>query len=209
LTTAETTSVDTSALEERLAVLETERRRPRRVGAGDQGILTRLAALESAASTESAALVPTTTDEGSAALSAGAPIAIPQPMQDGPRGEPTEAEVDRFRKLQAAVRKQELIEKSAKRVNRLLDALPVNLTEEQRDGVHTRWASFQPRFGEIWGEAKSEARATAEAGGQVDRQTIVANTNAVIQNEFAGLLGGLINPADSSTIAAALVSGRK
>jgi len=203
----EAVTVDTSALEDRLDALESDRRRTRRPGGPDQGVLARLAALESATPARGATVAPDATpvpnDEVAAAAMGDA--ASSNVVAD----EPTKSEIARFRRLAAAVRKEDTLRKNVRRVDRLLDALPINLSDEQRDGVHSRWASFQPRIREIWGEAKQEAQRTSAAGDEVDTDALVADTQAVIQNEFAGLLGGLIAPAESATIAEALTARGK
>jgi len=202
-------AVDTSALEDRIDALESSRRRTRRSSGSDQGVLARLAALESATRTQPTAAgansAPTPNDGAMLAAAAMGSPSSPDVAAD----EPTKAEIERFRQLSDAVRQEDTRRKNARRVDRILDALPVSLSADQREGIHTRWASFQPRIGEIWGEVKSEAQRTIAAGGDIDRATLVADTQVVIQNEFAGLLGGLIAPADSTTIADALTAGGK
>lgn len=202
--------IDASRIEARLDALESEPRRARRAPTAEPDILRRLAALEAVRGSVSPTVAVEPVGEGEPAA-AGAFDEGPgdEPPRRPADAQPSDDEIARFRRVAAAVRAEDMARKNAKRINRVLDALPVNLTEEQRQGVHTRWASFQPRVNEIWTQVKQEAQATVKAGGSVDRETIVTDTHAVISDEFAGLLGGLINPADSETIADALAAGGK
>ena len=118
---------------------------------------------------------------------------------------PTEADVQRFRELQEAVRREDRIKKNSKRVDGILDKLGVNLTPTQRKQVHAAAADFEPNVNRIWGEVKEEARATVKAGGEVDRGEIVTSTMARIQTEFAATLMGVVgHQADAQAIAEAL-----
>ncbi len=197
-------TVDADALAQRLEALERERRRTRRGSETDPGVLERLAALELAGRLPAATSGPET-DHAAAEIPAGDK---PRPAT-GEVGEPTDREIKRFRRLQDLVRREERIEKNAARVDGALEKLQINLTPEQCEEVHRAYATFQPRVNEMWGEAKREARATIEAGGEIDRATFVADVTANIQTEFAASLNSIVSTADSDRIASALLSSGK
>ena len=120
--------------------------------------------------------------------------------------EPTAAEVRRFRQLREAVRRQESVKRNWKRVSSALKKLSINLTEEQRELVHFKYAAFELQIRQIWGQAKSQAQVTAKAGGDVNRADIVATTTATSQNEFAKTISDIVpHQADAQAIAEALV----
>ena len=123
-------------------------------------------------------------------------------------GKPTSDDVDRFRRLQDAVRRENSIKKNWKRIDNALDKLSLNLTPTQRKRVHAAVAEFEPNIVRIWGEVKTEARATIEAGGEVDRGQIVSSTQTRIQTELAATLTGIVNhQADAQAIAEAVHPG--
>jgi len=125
--------------------------------------------------------------------------------------QPSSEDVDRFRRLQDAVRRENSIKKNRQRVDGALDKLSINLTPKQRERVHAAVAEFEPNIVRIWGEVKTEARATIEAGGEVDRGQIVSSTQTRIQTEFAATLSEIVNhQADAQAIAEAVhPAGRK
>jgi len=144
---------------ERVDRLERDRGRTRR-SAPDQTILYRLAALESASQTPVA--------EGRAQPDRAAPPTATETPALGSLPAHADdalapAEIKRFRQLQAAVRRNDMVAKNKHRIEATLDALSLNLTVAERTKVHSAYAAFQPRFGEIWNEVKREAQATVKA----------------------------------------------
>ena len=104
------------------------------------------------------------------------------------------------------MRRQESVKRNRKRVNAALKNLSINLTEEQRELVHLKYAAFEPQIRVIWGEAKKQAQVTAKAGGDVNRADIVATTTETIQSELAKTLTDVVDhEADAQAIAEALV----
>jgi len=121
--------------------------------------------------------------------------------------EPTEEDIRRFRQLQEAVRRQNAVKKNWERVDRALNKAGVNLTPKQRRQVHEAYADFEPRIMRICGEIKTQARATVEAGGEIDRAALGEQANAQIQTEFAATLTGIVNhQADAEAVATALTA---
>jgi hypothetical protein len=196
-------AIDTTddGLERRIDALETERRRPRRSAETDPSVLARLDALEE----RSAPAVDRQTAGDTPAETSAAEGGPPKPSL----AEPTKAETKRFRQLRDAVRREDAVKKNARRIDAILGNLQVSLTDAQRTKVHNAYAAFQSRVGEIWGEVKARAQETTANGGDVDRATIVADTTAVIQEEFAESLGTIVPPADAELIAAGLLAGGK
>lgn len=198
----EGTDVDVVDLRERLESLEAERRPVLTAAGTDPRVLARLEALER--SIGPAAPIDEPTDapdvEGRPSESADSG---PLPSFDG---EPTKDEIQRFRKLQAAVRRQERIEKERKRVGASLDKLGIAFSPTQREDIHTAYAAFQPRVDEIWSAVKTQARETMMQGGQVDRATIVTETTALIEQEFASTLVEIVPQGDAEAVAQALLS---
>ncbi len=130
------------------------------------------------------------------------------PASMAPTGVPTADDVRKFRTLQEAVRREDRVRANRKRIEGALDKLPLNLTKRQRARIHTAFAAFEPRVTEIWTEVKIQARATVEAGGEIDRGEIVASTTEVIQTEFAATLTDIVDhQSDAEAIAQALMPG--
>ena len=129
-----------------------------------------------------------------------------RPSKPATSDEPTREEVRRFRQLREAVRRQESVKRNWKRVSNALDKLPVNLTEEQRELVHYKYAAFEPRIRQIWGEVKGQAKKTAAAGGQVNREEIVTTATETMQTEFVETLSDIVpHQADAEAVAEALL----
>ena len=195
--------IDTAALDARLQALEAERVVLSTAG-DNSGIFKRLAALEAALGqspgTDAAPAMDRLPDKTT-------------PADDPPgsmasAGVPSADDVRRFRQLQEAVRREDRVRANKKRIEGALDKLPLNLTKRQRARIHTAYAAFEPRVTEIWTEVKIQARATIEAGGEVDRGEIVASTTEVIQTEFAATLTDIVDhQSDAEAIAQALMPG--
>lgn len=119
---------------------------------------------------------------------------------------PSEADVDRFLQLRDAARRRDSIKKNWDRIEKALGKVSLNLTQKQRTQVHAAYAEFQPRVTQIWIEVKQDARATVEAGGEIDREGIYTSTITQIQQEFAASLSGVIDhEGDAAAIATALM----
>ena len=186
-------SAGAAALEARVHALEVEARALREAAGAERRMPDQMEAPERVV--ESGAEPDRAIDRGPAAKDPGT-------------GKPTAEDVGRFRRLQDAVRRENNIKKNMKRVDNALDKLSINLTPAQRKGVHTAVAEFEPNIVRIWGEVKTEARATIEAGGEVDRGQLVSSTQTRIQTEFAATLTDIVNhPADAQAIAEAMHPG--
>ena len=195
--------IDTAALDARLKMLEAERGAALSTAGDDSGIFERIAALEAVLGqrpeTGAAPAMDRLPDET-------APVDPRASM--APAGVPTADDVRRFRTLQEAVRREDRVKANKKRIEGALDKLPLNLTKRQRARIHTAYAAFEPRVTEIWTEVKIQARATVEAGGEIDRGEIVASTTEVIQTEFAATLTDIVDhQSDAEAIAQALMPG--
>jgi len=202
----EPAEVDTSALEERIAAVENARPRNRRTTSTDPVVLERLAALEQAVAAPMAALEGEATNDATDEVS---PRRFDGPELSAPIGVLSAAEIQRFRRLHEAVRREDAAIKNKARIDAALDNLPFRLTDGQRNEIHTAYAVFEPRVREIWTEAKLEAQQTIADGGAVDRGEIVANTTAVIEGEFAATLSDVVPVGDAHTVAAAVLSSGK
>lgn len=203
--TSRSRAVEDVALEERLALLEAGRRES--AALADPHLFDRLEALEAAVQGAAAAdglPAGEQTPESRAGMESDSPSSqataeLPSPM-----------EIRRFRDLQEAVRREDSIKRNKARVDGALSKLPFRLTKRQRTKIHYAFAAFEPRVDEIWTEVKAQAQATIAAGGEVSRAEIVPKTMAVIQQEFAQTLTGIVDrPADADAIATALMPGRK
>ena len=129
-----------------------------------------------------------------------------RPSKKATSDEPTKQEVRRFRQLREAARRQDSVKRNWKRVSSALKKLSINLTEEQRELVHFKYAAFEPQIRQIWGQAKEQAKETAKAGGDVNRADIVTTATATSQTEFAKTLTDIVpHQADAEAIAEALV----
>ena len=135
-----------------------------------------------------------------------------RPNADGVSGRvPSAAEVRKFRQLREAVRREDRAEKNKARVDAALE----QAVHQPHAGVNARRSTPRSRrsspASRISGpRSKTQARATIAAGGEVDRGEIFTSTTALIQQEFAATLTGIVNhQADAEAVAAALMPGGK
>jgi hypothetical protein len=194
---------DASVLQ-RLDALEAARRPTLQVSGADAGVLTRLTALEAALGE------PTSTPSASTEVQPdleGRTPSSPAPWTAS--DEPTEEELRRFRKLAAAARARERVEKLAAHVDKRLAKLPIELSTGQRAKIQAAYADFRPRIGEIWAAAKTEAQETMKTGGSVDTGELVETTSTRIQQEFVGMIDGIVSAGDAESIAGVLLDGGK
>ena len=193
-----TRATDTAELEARIRALETQRRTsPVENDAHASG------RLDGPASNTSRRAAPG--DPSPATKDGAKPVRGAQPSGTLSSDAPTEDEVRRFRRLREHTRRLDSVKRNRKKVSEALKKLPINLTDEQRELVHYKYAAFEPVVSEIWGEVKQAAQATVKAGGEVDRGEIVATATTTIQAKFAATLGDVVDhDADAQAIAAAL-----
>ncbi|MHC5010272.1 MAG: hypothetical protein ACYTG6_04880 [Planctomycetota bacterium] len=197
-----------AALERRIEALEAVEPRPTLQGPGVSPLLyERLDALEEAlraqvttedrpATERQPASEPTPDERGPT---------VPNPSSSTPSDEePTQEEVERFRQLMSAMRREDEARESRRRLGQALDKLSLSLTPREREDVLTAHVAFRSRVQEIWAEVKVQAQATIAAGGQVNRGEIVKETTTLIQQEFAEVLTNVVHPSDAVTIAEAL-----
>ncbi len=193
-------SAESEAVLARLAALERARAPTLQATGTDARVLARLAALEEALGPRAPSS--DAPEDGGPVLTGRAPTA-PLASAD----EPTDDEIRRFRKLRAAVQQQERMEKIAAHVDERLAKLPIKLSKRQRAKIHAAYSEFRPRIGQIWQQAKEEAQETMKAGGTVDRGEIVETTTTKIQQEFAGMIDGVVSSADAESISETLLAG--
>ncbi|MHC4954128.1 MAG: hypothetical protein ACYTGZ_09575 [Planctomycetota bacterium] len=202
--TSRSNVAESVALEERLRALETRRSALRAGATVDAQFDERLEALEAALRGDKKRdmfSAPETESDSAQPIPDG--VEVPTSKQS----DVTKEEVARFRQLQEAVRRENSVKKNWDRINKQLDKAGVNLTPVQRERVHHAWADFEPRIMRIWGDIKTQARATIEAGGEVDRKALGEQGDAQIQSEFAASLSGIVNhQADAEAVAAALTA---
>jgi hypothetical protein len=120
--------------------------------------------------------------------------------------EPDDAEVERFRKLREAVRKQEWMKGLRRRVDDVLNDLDLDLTEKRAKQLTEAWGEFQSRMQRIWEEAKQTG---AAAGAAVDWKQIISDTTGRIERELTEIISEFLPAADAERIAGGLISGRK
>ena len=88
-------------------------------------------------------------------MGASSPVAEASPA-DAPAaaGEPDEADVERFRKLQEAAARQRRFRKNATRIDKTLEGLGIALSDEQRKRLVETYTAFEDRRNEIWGGSR-------------------------------------------------------
>lgn len=193
---------ESAALEPRIEALEADRR-PVLGGAGiDPRVLDRLDALEEKLHAQVATGGPQVPEQ---ATDGNRPAQADPASKEGSPDEPSPDEVRRWRRVRDAVRREESLRRNRARFDKALDELSVNLTPRQRAKIYAVHAAFEPRIGEIWEEAKERAQATLAAGGQVSRAEVIAETTAIIQQEFAETLTGIVHQADAEAVASAML----
>lgn len=188
---------DDDHLERRVDALEQGHKRVPRTAPTDPALLARLDALEAKL------------DDRPEPRAATAEPENPPTVDPVVPDEPTAAEIQWFRDLQAAVKRDDAVKRNRARLDKMLDGLPVNLTDAERDAVHEAYAAFQPRVNEIWTEVKIEAEQVAKSGGTIDRRTLVEDTQQVIAAELTEVLGEVVSATDAATISNALVNRGK
>ncbi|MHC5010503.1 MAG: hypothetical protein ACYTG6_06055 [Planctomycetota bacterium] len=194
---ADDVALDPVAIERRLAALEAEQQ-PVLQGEGSEAvILRRLDALERRLQLLGEAV-------GAPGLSAGATdpgSSHPEdPLFEGVEDLAPE-EVERFRRLQEAARRQDRIQRNQVRVNQAIDGTGVPLTPDQRGQLLEAYVEFEPRRIQIWGEAKARGQ---EVAGEAGWDSIIRETNLLIQREFTDRISGFLHQADAERIAEAL-----
>ena len=197
---------DTAGFEARLQALEVERRPVLQSAGTDPRLVERLAVVEAALAGR-VSMDDRPGDEPDLAGRAPSQDAAQPPLASA--DEPTANEIRRFRRLAEAVRREVSIEKNAARVDKALDKLSLNLSKRQRRKVAEAFTTFQPRVGQIWGEAKAQAQETKAAGGTINRAEIVETTTALIQQEFVATITDTVSSADAESLARALLAGGK
>jgi len=156
---------------------------------------------------EKARAAPATKPDVPSDATDAAPIRDERTAAPAPTGEPTEADLARFRKLRRAVQREDTIQKNRDRIDRRLDKSGVLLTPEQRENVHHAWAEFQPRVTAIWSGIKADAETVMAAGGQIDGKALREQGSAQIQSELAAALADTVNhQADAEAVATALTA---
>lgn len=190
----------------RLEALESRQEPALRATGSNSDLLDRIAALEAAR----------TSAEG--AVKEEAFLAKPTEAEQPGAGptdpkrawkEITKDEIARFRKLRDAAARQDRVKRNAKRVDGALKKLGLDLSTSQRERIHERFAAFQPEIDRIWTEAKTQAQATVQAGGTIDRGEIVTSTRALIQQSFAETINDIVPQADAEAVATSLLGGGK
>ena len=186
---------ETSDLEARLAALESSKPVALRTDGASESMLRRIEALESRLAELGRA--PTSSEPA-------ADNEAPERRQPVASGDPSEDELERFRRLQKAARQQDRRDKQVQRIDNLLAKAGVRLSAKQRDRVIAAQEAFSPRFSAIWTEAKSNAG----DGRDVDWTTLIRETNQTIQREFSTQLGAFLPQADADAVSAALYPDR-
>lgn len=193
----DTATVDTSALEARLAALESREQPMLQAEGSDPRALARLEAFERrlrALETRSPASREQDPEEED-----------PQPARELPimaaEGDPTPEEVSRFRKLQKASHRQVRRQKVSRRLAAVVDKLGISLTEDQQEQLVDAYADFEPRRSEMWQEAKSTAAAEGE---DADWDRVIRETSSRIRRAFVDEIDDFIPSADAESIAGAL-----
>lgn len=140
----------------------------------DPRLLARLDALEKrlamrAAPSKSAPAEETAEDSNS-------PLARPEVAMDGV--EPSDEEVERFRKIQQRADELRRAEQERERLTRFLDRIEVDLTEEEQDKLLATQRSYRRKFGEkmreIWqsGDDREVMRESMRTLGETMREEV-------------------------------------
>ena len=181
------------------AALEVDEPAELRGDGGQESLLRRLLAIEAriAKLGTAPAVVPDTADP---AEEVATPVA---PMVEG---EPSDEELEKFRRLQKAARERDWMAKRAARVDKVLAKAGLTLSGKQRDQLIRAERAFNDRFNEIWGEAKQSGAAQGDAA---DWSTIIRETNQTIQAEFTERINTFLPQADAEAVSAAMYPSEK
>ena len=183
-------------IESRLARLEGSGEQPALAGAADATLLRRVEDLE-------------------ARLAGGPPRPRPGAMREGPEGdrpaggpgagpitsfsedgEPSEADVNRFRKLMDAVREQQRVEREREQLANLLERLDITMDERQQDQYLAARRARQEKIGDLFRNMRR--------GPDVDREQVMEQINqgrAKINEEFAVSLNKFLPSGDAAKLA--------
>lgn len=171
----------------------------------------RMRAIESAppAALSAAGIDARLIDELERRLGAAAPIVEPDPAASPPdelanpsvEGDPSAAEVEKFRKLAEAARKVSRESRILRRVNQAIEKLGIAVTDEQKEQLVAALVAFEPRRDELWETAKARG---AEQGESVNWVVIIRDTTEAIRREFTEQISSFIPGNDAAVLSEAL-----
>lgn len=197
-------------LEARVAALERDVARARsdsapmlRSEGADPRLLARLADLERRLGAIAAAPVRA---EGSSEASAAADgpgegMSLPTYVEGE---DPTADQVSAYRKLQAAARRQDRLEREMKRVDQTLKDLDIDLGAGQKSKLASAYMDFQERRSTLFRSAMEKARETREAGGEANWSEVMTEARNTVQQEFSVKISSFIPSADAQRISESL-----
>ncbi len=193
---------DVGSLEDRLALLEASEE-PLLTGRGDEALVRRIEALEQRlraleSTSSSSAPTPAPMQEDP-----GAPSAATAPAGSKVDGDPTPEALERFRKLRGAASREDRRRYRHKQVAAALEKTNLSLAKDQREALVDALEAFQPRWNEIWSQAKTQA---APAGSETDWSRVIAETEATINREFADSIAEVVpHRGDAEVLSSALM----
>jgi len=120
--------------------------------------------------------------------------------------EPSADEVSAYRKLQAAARHQERLEREMKRVDQTLKELEIDLGPGEKTKLASAYMAFQERRSTLFRSAMSKARETREAGGEANWAEVMTEARNAVQQEFTVKISSFIPSADAQRISESLNS---
>lgn len=192
-------TVDLSAIEKRIAMLESAQRPALRAEGKGPIDASQIEALESRVDSLEQHAKDEYVEAPGAAPSDAEPVAVGGTA-------PTAEEVSRFRKVAAKAKALDRVKKVRGFLKKALDKIGVDLTDDQQTKLAAVMADFRERRDEIWTEVK---QSVAESGVDPDWPRVIEDTNARIQREFTERVSEALPNADAETIAGALTSGGK
>lgn len=202
-------SLEESALETRVAALERDVARARGDSAPmlqSEGVDSRLAARIDDLERRLAAAPPPPADappspRATGEEHGGGNMSLPTYLEGE---EPTQDEVSAYRKLQAAARHQDRLERELKRVDQTLKELDISLGDDDKKKLASAYLEFQERRSTLFRSAMSKARETREAGGEANWSEVMAEARTTVQQEFSTKISSFVPAADALKISESL-----
>jgi len=186
-------SVAMADVETRLARLEKNTAAPALAGAGNEGILRRLEALEG--SRADSGTRPSESGMASADGPAGSNAGPITTFSDD--GDVSDGEVRRFRKLMDAANEQRRLEREREQLASLLERLEIEMDDKQQEQFLTARRARQEKMGQMF----RDLRNNREPGG--DREQFMTKINegrAKLNEEFAVQINKFLPSGDAAKL---------
>ena len=120
--------------------------------------------------------------------------------------EPSEDQIQAYRKLEAASRKQQRLEREMKRLDATLTELDIDLGAEDKTKLASAYMDFQERRSTVFRAAMTKARESREAGGEANWSEVMTEARNTVKQEFTVKISSFIPSGDAERISESLTT---